>query len=242
MRVVHYTSGDRFRSDIRALVSIDNASTVSALVSLISPRHPRANSFGCTVGNKTEFLESATLTEEAFQERPIINWDAILWVNRPTELWAIQLILALISLTEALLLTYLGYKVSATGSFLSDSITDRFPTSRLRCCIRLASAGKHLATDSFISFYIRVGNDDTIRIYGEYNNRTLERLQQYKTKKLSHCRCVSLQIGAYADSMAAHAKLVHSDIFELLAGQTIAGEYVRKYRFSGAHSRLGALK
>lgn len=70
------------------------------------------NSFGCTPGNKTEFLESATLTEEEFQERPIINWDAILFVNRPTELWAVQLILALISLTEAMLLTYLGYKVS----------------------------------------------------------------------------------------------------------------------------------
>lgn len=71
-----------------------------------------ACSFGCTPGNKTEFLESATLTEEEFQERPIINWDAILYVNRPTELWAVQLILALISLTEAMLLTYLGYKVS----------------------------------------------------------------------------------------------------------------------------------
>lgn len=68
-------------------------------------------SFGCTVGNKTEFFESATLTEEEFQENPIINWDAILWVNRPVELWAVQLVLALISLTEALLLTYLGYKV-----------------------------------------------------------------------------------------------------------------------------------
>lgn len=73
-----------------------------------------SNSFGCAPGNKTEFLESSTLTEEAFQERPIINWDAILWVNRPTELWAVQLALALISLTEALLLTYLGYKVKST--------------------------------------------------------------------------------------------------------------------------------
>lgn len=82
-------------------------------------------SFGCTAGNKTEFLESATLTEEEFQERPIINWDAILYVNRPTELWAVQLILALISLTEAMLLTYLGYKVSNNhlGHFLSLSLS-----------------------------------------------------------------------------------------------------------------------
>lgn len=73
------------------------------------------NSYGCTVGNKTAFLISANLTEEAFQENPIINWDAILWVNRPIELWAVQLVLAIVSLIEALLLTYLGYKVITTS-------------------------------------------------------------------------------------------------------------------------------
>lgn len=78
-------------------------------------------SFGCTPGNKTEFLESATLTEEEFQERPIINWDAILYVSRPTELWAVQLVLALISLTEAMLITYLGYKVSVLNYSFLDS-------------------------------------------------------------------------------------------------------------------------
>lgn len=55
---------------------------------------------------------SANLTEEKFQENPIINWDAILWVNRPLELWVVQVILAMVSLVEALLLAYLGYKVS----------------------------------------------------------------------------------------------------------------------------------
>lgn len=69
-------------------------------------------SYNCVVGNKTEFYISAKLTEEAFQDNPIINWDAILWVNRPPELWAVQLFLAMISLTEALLIAYLGYKVS----------------------------------------------------------------------------------------------------------------------------------
>lgn len=56
-------------------------------------------------------MASANLTEEKFQENPIINWDAILWVNRPLELWVVQVVLAIISLTEALLLAYLGYKV-----------------------------------------------------------------------------------------------------------------------------------
>uniref|UniRef100_A0A182FI65 RCK N-terminal domain-containing protein n=1 Tax=Anopheles albimanus TaxID=7167 RepID=A0A182FI65_ANOAL len=69
-----------------------------------------ATCYGCKVGNKSEFILSAGRTEEAFQENPIINWDAILWVNRPNELWAVQLVLALISLTEALLMAYLGYK------------------------------------------------------------------------------------------------------------------------------------
>lgn len=69
-------------------------------------------SYGCTPGNKTEYKISANLTEEKFQENPIINWDAIVWVNRPLKLWVVQVILAMISLTEALLLAYLGYKVS----------------------------------------------------------------------------------------------------------------------------------
>lgn len=68
-------------------------------------------SYGCTPGNKTEFLASQNLTEEEFQEHPTINWEAILWVRRPLELWVVQVILAMVSLTEALLLAYLGYKV-----------------------------------------------------------------------------------------------------------------------------------
>ncbi|XP_055918282.1 potassium channel subfamily T member 2 isoform X28 [Eupeodes corollae] len=78
-----------------------------------------ATCYGCLPSNKTEFLESAHLTEEEFQENPIINWEAILWVNRPTILWAAQLILALVSLTEAFLLTYLGYKGNIWQQILS---------------------------------------------------------------------------------------------------------------------------
>lgn len=78
-------------------------------------------SYGCTPGNKTEFLISHSLTEEAFQENPIINWDAITWVSRPIYLWILQLILAIISLSESLLVAYLGYKVSQTIFVLSVS-------------------------------------------------------------------------------------------------------------------------
>lgn len=39
-------------------------------------------------------------------------------------------------------------------------------------------------------------------------------------------------LGGTTDIMATNAKLIYSNIFELLACQTLAGEYVRKYRRS----------
>ncbi|XP_073974432.1 slowpoke 2 isoform X4 [Rhodnius prolixus] len=78
-----------------------------------------ATCYGCSVSNKTEFIASYNLTEEAFQENPIINWDAIIWVKRPLMLWIVQVILASISLTEALLLAYLGYKGNIWQQLLS---------------------------------------------------------------------------------------------------------------------------
>ncbi|XP_020818233.1 potassium channel subfamily T member 2 isoform X4 [Drosophila serrata] len=75
--------------------------------------------YGCEVGNKTEFILSRKLTEEEFQENPIINWDGILWVNRPTVLWVLQLLLAMVSLTQSLVLTYLGYKGNIWQQILS---------------------------------------------------------------------------------------------------------------------------
>jgi hypothetical protein len=68
-------------------------------------------SYGCQPGNKSAYIRSNNLTEEEFQDHPIINWEAILWVNRGPLLWIVQFILAIISLTQALLLAYLGYKV-----------------------------------------------------------------------------------------------------------------------------------
>ncbi|XP_031367017.1 potassium channel subfamily T member 2 isoform X4 [Apis dorsata] len=78
--------------------------------------------YGCTPGNKTEFLVSQNLTEEEFQEHPTINWDAILWVRRPLELWVVQVILAIVSLTEALLLAYLGYKQLLSFHFILELV------------------------------------------------------------------------------------------------------------------------
>ncbi|XP_046141452.1 potassium channel subfamily T member 2 isoform X3 [Osmia bicornis bicornis] len=78
--------------------------------------------YGCTPGNKTEFLASQNLTEEEFQEHPTINWDAILWVRRSLELWVVQVILAIVSLTEALLLAYLGYKQLLSFHFILELV------------------------------------------------------------------------------------------------------------------------
>ncbi|XP_024081245.1 potassium channel subfamily T member 2 isoform X5 [Cimex lectularius] len=79
----------------------------------------RATCYECSVSNKSEFYVSYNLTEEAFQENPIINWDAIVWVKRPMMLWVVQVILAAISLTEAMLLAYLGYKGNIWQQLLS---------------------------------------------------------------------------------------------------------------------------
>ncbi|XP_069705257.1 potassium channel subfamily T member 2 isoform X2 [Periplaneta americana] len=78
-----------------------------------------ATCYGCQPANNTAYIASTNLTEEEFQESPIINWEAILWVNRSLSLWVIQVILAIISLTEALLLAYLGYKGNIWQQLLS---------------------------------------------------------------------------------------------------------------------------
>ncbi|XP_033248370.1 potassium channel subfamily T member 2 isoform X12 [Drosophila miranda] len=95
-------------------------SCVLYIIRVILDKNPTfITCYGCEVGNKTEFIISAKLTEEEFQESPIINWDAILWVNRPTVLWVLQLLLAMVSLTQSLVLTYLGYKGNIWQQILS---------------------------------------------------------------------------------------------------------------------------
>ena len=69
-------------------------------------------SYGCAKENRTDILNMLNKTEEQFSESPEINWPALLWVYRPMSLWIIQVIVAIISLTEVLLITYLTYKVS----------------------------------------------------------------------------------------------------------------------------------
>ncbi|XP_017774282.1 PREDICTED: potassium channel subfamily T member 2 [Nicrophorus vespilloides] len=113
------------RRQIRLRIRIANLffkllTCVLYIIRVITDLNPTyATCYGCMPGNKSEYILSANLTEEKFQENPIINWDAIIFVNRPLELWIVQVILAVISLTEALLLAYLGYKGNIWQQLLS---------------------------------------------------------------------------------------------------------------------------
>ncbi|KAL7645094.1 UNVERIFIED_CONTAM: hypothetical protein RMT77_003472 [Armadillidium vulgare] len=69
-----------------------------------------ATCYGCPPPNNTMFQLNRNKTDEQFMEEPIINWKGILWVKRPLPLWSLQVAVAVISLSEALLLAYLNYK------------------------------------------------------------------------------------------------------------------------------------
>ncbi|ODN05382.1 Potassium channel subfamily T member 2 [Orchesella cincta] len=83
-----------------------------------------ASCFGCSKSDKSEYLKSLNFTEEEYREEPVINWDAIIWVDRPLELWVVHAILAIISFSETLLLVYLNYK--ASGNLFQQLLTRRF--------------------------------------------------------------------------------------------------------------------
>ncbi|XP_047741157.1 potassium channel subfamily T member 2, partial [Hyalella azteca] len=69
-----------------------------------------ANCYGCGSADNAIFKASQNKTDEQFMEYPIINWKAIIWVNRPLPLWVLQVAVSIVSLSEALLLAYLNYK------------------------------------------------------------------------------------------------------------------------------------
>ncbi len=52
-------------------------------------------------------------------DNPIIHWEAIWWIERPTALWVIEIFFALISLVEALLVAYLSYKGNILQQIIS---------------------------------------------------------------------------------------------------------------------------
>ncbi|KAG8182946.1 hypothetical protein JTE90_003324 [Oedothorax gibbosus] len=61
--------------------------------------------------------------DDASVDRPpaYIYWKAILWVDRPLALWGVQVSLSVISLIEALLIAYLGYKGNVWQQFFTSN-------------------------------------------------------------------------------------------------------------------------
>lgn len=87
--------------------------------------------------------------------------------------------LALISLSEAMLLTYLGYKVGAAiiisiliqmarNCFIEENSIDGvfLPELFVYLITSLLCTGKHLAANTLVPFYIRAGDDGSICING----------------------------------------------------------------------------
>ncbi|XP_054711041.1 potassium channel subfamily T member 1-like [Uloborus diversus] len=72
------------------------------------PNH--AACYGCEAQNVTMFFTPETPYENSGPTSYYINWNAVLWVDRPLGLWIVQMVLSIVSLTQALLLVYLGYK------------------------------------------------------------------------------------------------------------------------------------
>ncbi|XP_064616919.1 potassium channel subfamily T member 2-like [Liolophura sinensis] len=59
---------------------------------------------------------------DTFRENPVIKWQQILWVCRPPGVWECQVTVAIISLTETILVQYLSYK----GNILQQIISVEF--------------------------------------------------------------------------------------------------------------------
>ncbi|XP_061169679.1 potassium channel subfamily T member 2-like isoform X2 [Saccostrea echinata] len=60
-----------------------------------------------------------TLDPDDFKENKVINWENIIWVNRPFALWIAQVTVAIISLLETILIQYLSYKGNILQQILS---------------------------------------------------------------------------------------------------------------------------
>ncbi|KAG8180934.1 hypothetical protein JTE90_013940 [Oedothorax gibbosus] len=69
-----------------------------------------ATCYGCDPRNNTVVLSPEVNLADFRPRAESINWNAIIWVDRPLTLWIFQMVLSMLSLSEAILLVYLGYK------------------------------------------------------------------------------------------------------------------------------------
>ena len=114
-------------------------------------------SYECEVGNKTEYLVAYEKTPQQFQDNPIIHWEAIIWIYRPMFLWIIEIFFAVISLTEALLVAYLSYKVLLMPLVTCNPLIDQ---------LIVHGTGKCLAASDLLLLYPRTGQHHSLHFYG----------------------------------------------------------------------------
>ncbi|XP_053380951.1 potassium channel subfamily T member 2-like isoform X3 [Mercenaria mercenaria] len=68
-----------------------------------------------------------SIDKEMFQEHPTIHWDHIIWVDRHNVLLFVQVTVAVISLSETILVQYLSYKYfSSKGNILQQILSVEF--------------------------------------------------------------------------------------------------------------------
>ena len=149
------------------------------------------------MGNKSEYLAAYEKTPQQFMDNPIIHWEAIWWIERPTALWIIEIFFALISLVEALLVAYLSYKVN-----VCTLNSPRYNDDSLR-------AGQHFAANHFVLLHPGIGQHHSLHFHGITNRKFL--LFHIKLLTDSHWS---------TDVLLAVASPVHSRLPQLLAGQT----------------------
>uniref|UniRef100_A0A1I8JEF5 Potassium channel subfamily T member 2 n=1 Tax=Macrostomum lignano TaxID=282301 RepID=A0A1I8JEF5_9PLAT len=104
--------------------------------------NPKADGMSCYCQYRCT-NHSTLLSEKKDPTKSYIHWSVIFFVNRSEALWIIQVTVAMFSLTETLLVTYLGYKGNIWHNILSPSFllelinTSPFIltifSSRLRC-------------------------------------------------------------------------------------------------------------
>ncbi|XP_063787482.1 potassium channel subfamily T member 2-like isoform X2 [Pseudophryne corroboree] len=89
------------RSSLRVRLFTFSLKLLSCLLYIIrvlldDPREGKGNCWECPKQN--------------YSSQHRFDWTPIIWVNRPLPLWGLQVLVALISFLETMLLTYLGYK------------------------------------------------------------------------------------------------------------------------------------
>ncbi|XP_023933674.1 potassium channel subfamily T member 2 [Lingula anatina] len=99
-----------------AVISLAETSLCTEGINPLPPPPPAIDLSNCDA-NATKHVYM--IPDIEFRENPVIKWQNIIWVERHNVLWIIQVSVAVISLAETSLVTYLGYKGNILQQILS---------------------------------------------------------------------------------------------------------------------------